>query len=85
MTMTSEPVTDFGKVMRLEDLPSIQVQDPKPRRRFLHVVFLNGSERWYELDTEGWRFDAMTRELVIGKGVGRKHIPLDNIEYYSPE
>lgn len=63
----------------------IQAQNPKPLRKFLHVVFLNGSERWYELDAEGWRFDAMTRELVIGKGLGRKMIPLDNVEYYSPE
>ena len=59
--------------------------EEEPRRRFLHVVFLNGSERWYELNAEGWRFDAMTREIVIGKGVGRQHVPLDNVEYYSPE
>lgn len=58
---------------------------PTPRKRFLHVVFLNGSQRWYEIDEHGWRFDAMTRELVIGKGFGRQHIPLDNVEYYSPE
>jgi hypothetical protein len=48
-------------------------------------MFLNGSERWYEIDEHGWRFDTMTRELVLGKGFARKHIPLDNVEYYSPE
>jgi hypothetical protein len=48
-------------------------------------MFLNGSERWYGIDEHGWRFDAMTRELVLGKGFARKHIPLDNVEYYSPE
>lgn len=58
---------------------------PTPKKRFLHVVFLNGSERWYQIDEHGWRFDAMTRELVLGKGNGRKHVPLDNVEYYSPE
>jgi hypothetical protein len=80
--MTSEPVLALGEAMamRAHELTSVM-----PERRFLHVVFLNGSDRWYELDTEGWRFDAMTRELVIGKGKGRKHVPLDNVEYYSPE
>lgn len=53
-------------------------------RRFVHVVFLNGSERWYELDEGGWKIDNQHRAIVIGKGRGRKHIPFDNIEYYSP-
>lgn len=59
--------------------------DPSPQRRFLQVMFLNGSPRWYELDEHGWRLDVMSRELVIGKGLGRQHIPLDNVEYYRPE
>lgn len=76
--MAKAPVT---KELKLTDA---QV-DPTPAKRFLHVVFINGSNRWYEIDTTGWKLDAMTRELIVGKGVGRKHIPLDNVEYYSPE
>lgn len=79
-------MTEVIETMRkIRDDKAKVAEVPTPSRRFLHVVFLNGSERWYELDTEGWRFDAMTRELIIGKGKGRKHIPLDNVEYYSPE
>lgn len=58
---------------------------PRPPKRFLHVVFLNGSQRWYELDEHGWKLDPDHRTVVLGKGLGRKHIPLDNVEYYRPE
>lgn len=32
-----------------------------------------------------WRLDCQHRELIIGKGMGRIHVPLDNVLYYSPE
>lgn len=72
--------------MKMSDIgKDVAMTDPTPRKRFLHVVFLNGSERWYELDGEGWKLDVMSRLIRIGKGLGRKNIPLDNVEYYSPE
>lgn len=76
------PLSDWGKVMVIE---SAEAQVPTPPKKHLHVVFLNGSERWYSLDEHGWRLLPSDRMLRIGKGVGRKMIPLDNVEYYSPE
>lgn len=49
----------------------------------LHVVFLNGSQRWYPT-THGWKVDEAERTLKIGVGLGRKVLPLENIEYFSP-
>lgn len=72
-------VVDAGQIMALGQ--SLRIEVPK---RHLHVVFLNGSNRWYELDEGGWKLNEAARTLVIGKGLGRKHIPLDNVEYYSP-
>lgn len=67
------------------DAPASSASPAADRPRFLHVVFLNGNQRWYQLDSHGWRLDSDHRTVVVGKGLGRKHIPLDNVEYYSPE
>jgi hypothetical protein len=34
---------------------------------------------------QGWRIDTQHREIIIGTGMGRIHVPLDNVMYYSPE
>jgi hypothetical protein len=37
------------------------------------------------VSNQGWRLDCQHRELIIGSGMGRIHVPLDNVLYYSPE
>jgi hypothetical protein len=57
-------------------------------RRVQIVVWFLGQDlpRYFPVPKdEGWRFDTNHRELVIGKGMGRTHVPLDNVAYYSPE
>lgn len=34
---------------------------------------------------QGWRIDSETRHIVIGRGVPRKLIPLDNVLSYDIE
>lgn len=34
---------------------------------------------------QGWRIDCDTRHLVIGRGLPRKHVPLDNVLSYDIE
>jgi hypothetical protein len=34
---------------------------------------------------QGWRIDTATRQIVVGKGMGRVMIPLDGIRSYSIE
>lgn len=58
-------------------------------RMQLVVQLLNGTTRYYPL-TEGdqrkyWKIDPTYRTLVIGKGVGRMILPLENIESISPQ
>lgn len=36
-------------------------------------------------EKQGWRIDTQHRQIIIGKDMGRIHIPLDNVLYYSPE
>jgi hypothetical protein len=55
-------------------------------RRVQIVVHYKGIDlpSYFQVDTS-WRLDQQHRELVIGKGMGRIHVPLDNVLYYSPE
>lgn len=34
---------------------------------------------------EGWRIDAASRCIVIGHGVPRTYVPLDNVQVFSVE
>lgn len=57
-------------------------------RRVQIVVWYLGQDRpnYFTVpDGESWRFDTQHREIVIGKGMGRIHVPLDNVTHYSPE
>jgi hypothetical protein len=43
------------------------------------------SPSFYTVPPTGWRIDCDTRHLVIGKGLPRKMIPLDNVLSYDIE
>lgn len=52
------------------------------------VVWYKGLDlpSYFQVTAEqGWRIDTQHREIIIGKGMGRIHVPLDNVMYYSPE
>lgn len=52
----------------------------------VRVTYRDGTDAYYPVPpTEGWRLDTRTRELVIGKGVPRTHVPLDAVWCYAPE
>lgn len=52
----------------------------------VRVTYRDGTDAYYPVpDDQGWRIDPRTREVVIGKGLGRTHIPLDVVWSYSPE
>jgi hypothetical protein len=69
-----------------EDLPS-----PTPAvraiKRIQIVVLHNDNVNTFHPvpEGEGWKIDPPSRTLQIGKGVGRVHVPLDNVRYYSPQ
>lgn len=50
------------------------------------VSYFNGTYRYYPVPPEqGWKLDTMNRCLVIGRGVPRTWIPLDNVASYIIE
>lgn len=51
------------------------------------VVWHRGthSPAFYTVPDSGWRIDAEVRMLVLGKGVPRTFIPLDNIRSFDIE
>lgn len=51
----------------------------------LVVTLLDGSVRFYPLNSDGWKIDAGSRCLLIGKGFGRVYVPLDNVDNFSPQ
>jgi hypothetical protein len=78
------PIPDLtGKVMVLEESVVIA-----PTRRVQLVVLRNdGTYRYYPMSKYpgGWKIDPTSRTLIIGKGMGRKIIPLETIDHFSPE
>lgn len=57
--------------------------EPKKRRIQVEVLLLNGTYRFYPANG-GWKIDTTYRTLVIGKGINRYIIPLENIDYFGP-
>ena len=52
------------------------------------VVWHRGTHQavYYQVPPDqGWRIDCETRHLVIGTGVPRKMVPLDNVTSYDIE
>lgn len=75
-------------------LPKVRIMDPEepvpvatPFRRVQLVVWHRGSHTaaYYTVPETGWRIDCETRHLVLGKGLPRKLIPLDNVLSYDIE
>jgi hypothetical protein len=56
-------------------------------RRVQLVVWYrwSGAKPSYFQVVDSWRVCTERRELIIGKGMNRIHIPLDNVAHYSPE
>lgn len=56
-------------------------------KRQIVVQHFNGSFAYYPVSIEcgGWKIDATTRCILIGKGVPRTWIPLDNVVNFSIE
>lgn len=49
------------------------------------VEYLDHSRCYFRVDDVGWRFDATLRQLIIGRGVPRQQVPLDNVRHYTIE
>jgi len=58
-----------------------------PRRLQLVVNHTGNVIRYYPVSFEsgGWHVNSATREIVIGKGVPREFVPLDNVLSYRIE
>ena len=52
----------------------------------LVVTYSDDTTRYYPVTyAGGWKVDPVHRELVIGRGVPRTFVPLDNVRAYSIE
>jgi hypothetical protein len=50
----------------------------------LAVTYRNDVTRWFPVPPdEGWHIDKTDRKIVVGRGVPRTEIPLDNVFYYE--
>lgn len=82
---------ELGSVAEYASEQGVKADDgPQPggeRPRDVHLVvsYLNGQIRYFSVGEDGWRFDTRTRELVIGRGVPRTHVPLDTVSDYAIE
>lgn len=83
-----------GGQLPMEWRPELTSPDEEPEKVavagepdvHLRVTHMNGTSTVHPVsDGDGWRVDTWTRSLVIGRGLGRVHIPLDNVASYSPE
>lgn len=64
----------------------VGLDTPKPRKLHLAVQFKNGENGYFPVSSaRGWRINSASREIIVGKGVPRTHIPLDNVLYYDIE
>lgn len=50
----------------------------------LRVEFTDHQRRWYPVDA-GWRIDAASRCIVIGRDLPRTYIPLDRVTDFTVE
>jgi hypothetical protein len=51
----------------------------------LVVSYFNGQTGYYTVPDSGWKVEPSNRQIIIGKGVPRKFIPLDNVACYDIE
>lgn len=57
---------------------------PKPSRKQLEVLHLDGVYTYHGIGPDmPWKFDVPNKTLLIGKGVGRVMVPLDNVRYIT--
>jgi hypothetical protein len=50
----------------------------------IEVQYADGQRGYYHVPEDtGWRVDPAARCLVVGHGVPRKHIPLDNVQFFD--
>lgn len=51
---------------------------------YLVITFKDGQEASFKLDSNrGWRIATESRQIIIGRGVPRTMVPLDNVLYYE--
>jgi hypothetical protein len=48
----------------------------------LEVIYMDHSMLYYPV-AEGWKIDPAQRVIVVGRGVPRTMIPLDNVRAFS--
>lgn len=59
-------------------------EEPKPKRVQIVVAFTDGELGYFPVDNDqGWK--VRRGEIVVGKGLGRTHIPLSGVKYYMPQ
>lgn len=80
-----EVMLNPGRLMTVDDGMVVSINPPKHVQ--LVVLRGDGTYRYYPMDKHpgGWRIDPTDRTLIIGKGMGRIIIPLETIDYFSPE
>lgn len=50
----------------------------------IQVTYMSHQTAYFPIDPgEGWRVDPAGRTLVVGHGVPRIHVPLDNVLFFS--
>lgn len=75
------------KVKQLPDEVMVTPQVVQTERVQLVVLRSDGTYRYYPMNKYpgGWKIDPTERTLIIGKGMGRKIIPLETIDSFGPE
>lgn len=58
--------------------------EPDAPRLQLIVTYFDHTIMYYPIDAgQGWKIDSATRQIVIGRGVPRTFIPLDQVRSYD--
>jgi hypothetical protein len=69
-----------GPLMVIPEAPEL-----KQTRVQLHIILLNEGHLYFPQLENGWKVDAASRCIIVGKGVPRYQIPLDNVAYFGLE
>lgn len=77
-----------GPAELLDGIEFIHFPEPEPEAPTVHIVvsYHDHQTGFFAVPPdEGWKVDAASRCIVIGRGVPRVHIPLDNVQAFRVE
>lgn len=76
-------VSSNEHVVRIQNFEPLEPEAPRIQ---IAVYYLDDTTRWYPVPVgQGWQIDNVNRQIIVGRGVPRMHIPLDVVRAFNVE